>query len=122
MSQRVSIQYSVDLDELDVEVQRLIKSSLIHIQYITDQCSQIDQIDPLTIKNCELIDEIRARMAKTDQGLNEVANIINGYLNYKSSTAITGGDSSQLSHVSELSQKMEDFKNSIDQMPDEIST
>jgi|18_taG_2_1085343.scaffolds.fasta_scaffold00852_3 hypothetical protein len=120
MSQRVNIQYSVDLDELDIEVQRLIKGALVQLQYMVSKCNQIEQADPLTIKNCDLINDIRQHISKADQTLSDTTNIISGYLTYKSNIAQDTADSSQLSN--ELSQKMEDFKNSIDKPLDEVST
>jgi|TARA_R110000737_G_scaffold228842_1_gene242735 hypothetical protein len=120
MSQRVSIQYSVDLDELGIEVQRLIEGSLVQIQHMVGKCNQIEQTDPLTIKNCDLINDIRQHLSKADQTLNDVTNIISGYLTYKSNITQDTTDSSQLSN--ELSQKMEDFKHSIDPPPDEVPT
>ena len=80
MGERVNISYSVDIDELDIEVQRLIKSALIQIQYVVGECNSIEQASPLTVKNTELIDFIRDKLAKADIIFSDINNIINLYL------------------------------------------
>jgi len=84
MSERVNISYSVELDELNFEVQRLILKGLHEVQELIKECNEIDQEDVLIFKNCESIDNVRRRMAKVDLVLSDVANIISGYVNYKS--------------------------------------
>jgi hypothetical protein len=87
MSERVNISYSVELDELNFEVQRLILKGLRDIQELIKDCNNIDQEDVLVLKNSETIDEVRRTMARADLVLADAANIINGYLNYKSTPA-----------------------------------
>jgi len=115
MGQRVNISYSVELDELDIEVQRLLKAALIEVQHVVAECNAIEQAAPLTVSNCELIDKIRQKMAKADIIFNDTVNIINGYLNYKSTnqaqpaeldnTAVDGD-------FDELKQKLQNFERS----------
>ena len=117
MSQRVNISYSVELDELDVEVQRLIKKSLIEVQGIVDECNNIDQEAALVIKNCEVIDSIRRKMAKADLIFGDAINIINGYINFKTAPSVDTADTTQ-NDMSALKDKIEKFKDSIEQNSD----
>jgi hypothetical protein len=115
MGERVNISYSVELDELDIEVQRLLKAALVEIQYVVGECNAVDQSSPLTVNNCEIIDKIRQKMAKADIILNDTTNIINGYLNYKSSkqaphTEIDDGVDD--ADFSDLKEKLQNFERS----------
>ncbi|HAI41511.1 MAG TPA: hypothetical protein DCM40_27050 [Maribacter sp.] len=113
MGERVNIQYSVDIDELDIEIQRLIKSALIEIQHVVSECNTIDQSNPLTLQNYELFDIIRRKLSKADIIFSDVANILNGYLNYK----MNSQDVEQPTHkpvesddFDELKEKIQNFK------------
>jgi len=115
MGQRVNISYSVELDELDIEVQRLIKTALIEIQHVVGQCNAVDQAAPLTVNNCEIIDQIRQKMAKADIILNDTVNIINGYLNYKSTNQTPDAEINSMvdgDNFNELKEKIEKFERS----------
>ena len=124
MGQRVNIQYSVELDQLDVEVQRLIKGALTHIQQAVNECNQINQAAPLTIGNCDRIDDIRTKLSSADQSLSDISNIIHGYLNYKTSASLSAAEQTQTKEANAegLSQKIKDFKESIEQASDEVSS
>jgi hypothetical protein len=116
MGQRVNISYSVELDELDIEVQRLLKSALVEIQYVVGECNMIEQSAPLTVSNCALIDKIRQKMAKADIIFNDTTNIINGYLNYKSTSQPQHtklDDATDDADFNELKEKIQNFKHSV---------
>ena len=115
MGQRVNISYSVELDELDIEVQRLIKLALIEIQQVVGECNMIEQAAPLTLNNCELLDKIRQKLAKADIIFNDTTNIINGYLSYKSTSQPQQADLNDAiddANFNELRDKLENFNNS----------
>ena len=119
MSQRVNITYSVEIDQLDIEVQRLIKSALSEVQTMVNDCNSLEQANPLTIDNCQLIDNIRQRLAKADIVFSDVVNIINGYLQYQLSSANNDIQASENTHepisedLSVLKNKLDTFRESI---------
>lgn len=120
MTQRVNITYSVEIDQLDIEVQRLIKTALIEIQAMVSECNSVEQAAPLTIDNCQIIDNIRQRLAKADIIFGDVVNIINGYLQYSLNSAQSSSpqqsdlqESVTGENISELKEKLEMFKDSM---------
>jgi gas vesicle protein len=129
VSQRVNITYSVEIDQLDIEVQRLIKSALSEVQTMVNDCNSLEQANPLTIDNCQLIDNIRQRLAKADIVFNDVVNIINGYLQYQLSSANNDIQASENTHepisedLSVLKNKLDMFRESIkdDNVTNEIA-
>ncbi len=129
MSQRVNITYSVEIDQLDIEVQRLIKSALSEVQTMVNDCNSLEQANPLTIDNCQLIDNIRQRLAKADIVFSDVVNIINGYLQYQLSSANNDIQASENTHepisedLSVLKNKLDTFRESIkdDNVTNEIA-
>ena len=129
MSQRVNITYSVEIDQLDIEVQRLIKSALSEIQTMVNDCNSLEQANPLTIDNCQLIDNIRQRLAKADIVFSDVVNIINGYLQYQLNSANNEIQVSENTHepisedLSVLKNKLDMFRESIkdDNVTNEIA-
>lgn len=115
MGQRVNISYSVELDELDIEVQRLLKAALIEVQHIVGECNAIEQAAPLTVSNCDIIDKIRQKMAKADIIFSDTVNIINGYLNYKSTNQAQPAeidDATVDADFNELKEKLQNFERS----------
>ena len=82
MGQRVNIQYSVELDDLDEEVNRLFGKAI----------KELDLVSPvggtprikLGTNGLEQLDFLRRKLAKIDIMLGDVQNIIEGYVNYKS--------------------------------------
>ena len=110
MTQRVNITYSVEIDQLDTEVQRLIKDGLIRIQEVVSKCNSIDLALPLTLEVYQNIDDIRQQMAKADIILNDVSNIINGYLSYMSRPP----EQQQPPSMDELQNKINEFKETMD--------
>ena len=129
MAQRVNITYSVEIDQLDIEVQRLIKTALIEIQAMVGECNSVEQAAPLTIDNCQIIDNIRQRLAKADIIFGDVANIINGYLQYQLSSANNEIQTNESTHepisedLSVLKNKLDMFRESIkdDNVTNEIA-
>tara|TARA_R100001591_G_scaffold46520_1_gene57365 strand:+ start:260 stop:721 length:462 start_codon:yes stop_codon:yes gene_type:complete len=86
MSQRVNIQYSIEIDQLPNEVDRLVKvvqndlESLSSMK-ISDNAEEAD----ISLQSVFNINEIRAKIASLDHALMDVANIMNGYINFLTS-------------------------------------
>ena len=81
MGQRVNIQYSVEIDELQKEVNRLFSNAI----------AELDKVQPvggapvakLGTDGLEKVDAIRQSLAKVDIMLGDVQNIIEGYVRFK---------------------------------------
>jgi hypothetical protein len=85
--ERVNIQYSIDLNELSGEVVRLIAratsvAEAVHQAEFKD-LSHIDEKHALSLHAVSTVDIARKRLAAIDYALNDVAQIINGYLTFK---------------------------------------
>jgi len=83
MGQRVNIQYSVDISELDKEVERLITQSCDRLSNVLSEFPVSDEV--LSVKGVESIDALRMEMAEIDYCLNDVNKLIVGFLSYKTS-------------------------------------
>jgi len=84
MGQRISIQYTIDIDDLEAEVDRLLKS----VGQKLKNLSGCHLNSELSLKTLENIDEIRLALASADATLQDVSAIVNGYISYKASDAM----------------------------------
>ena len=106
MSQRVSIQYSVELSELQSEVERLLQKASTNLE-IAELQKTLKSPALLSLQTIEELDEVRQALAKADFILNDVTNIVTGYLNYRTAPAPGQGA------VENLQQKLDDFKEAL---------
>jgi hypothetical protein len=79
VTQRISIQYSIDIDELGDEVERLLGNINQRITSISSH----KHSNSLSLKTVEDIDSIRKELASIDLSLQDVSAIVNGYVGYK---------------------------------------
>jgi hypothetical protein len=79
VTQRISIQYSIDIDELGDEVERLLGNINQRITSI----SRHKHSNSLSLKTVEDIDSIRKELALIDLSLQDVSAIVNGYVSYR---------------------------------------
>ena len=77
MGQRVNIQYSVELEDLEEEVNRLYSNA------ITQMASLPHASINLGTEGLEKVDSFRQKLAKVDIMLGDVQNIIQGYVRFK---------------------------------------
>ena len=77
MGQRVNIQYSIELDDLEEEVNRLYSSA------ITQLASLPHASINLGTEGLDKVDSFRQKLAKVDIMLRDVQNIIEGYVRFK---------------------------------------
>jgi len=106
MNQRVNIQYSVELSELQSEVERLLQKASTNLE-IAELQKTLKNPTLLSLQTIEELDEVRQALAKADFILNDVTNIVTGYLNYRTAPAPVQGD------VESLQQKLDDFKEAL---------
>lgn len=82
MGQRVNIQYSIDIAELEAEAQRLIKRSESRLKKLLSNF--LGDSPALSLETAEAIDSFRIELSEIDYGLNDINKIITGYLSYRS--------------------------------------
>ena len=82
MGQRVNIQYSIDIAELEAEAQRLIKRSESRLNKLLSNF--LGDSPALSLETAEAIDSFRIELSEIDYGLNDINKIITGYLSYRS--------------------------------------
>ena len=112
MGQRVNIQYSVEIDELQDEVNRLFHNAIM----------ELDRIQPvggaavakLGTDGLEKVDQIRKSLTKIDIMLGDVQNIIEGYVRFKTQPPPQREDPFEQTpedlEIEELENRIEKFK------------
>jgi len=118
MGQRVNIQYSIDIEKLPTEVSRLLEGAYenlgdAHTQWVLDDV-------PISLETLEKIDKVRIRLADIDYLLNDVNQIINGYMAYKSQEVVAPpSDTLSTPQVeSQLQEQIEKFKDQLNHVED----
>ena len=111
MNQRVNIQYSVKIQELEGEVGRLITKTFKELDSLAD-AYKIENI--LSLQTAETVELLRQKLADIDYMLQDTHNIVIGYLNYKTQSQTLSDDPAEplvpSSLVSELEEKINKFK------------
>lgn len=81
MGQRVNIQYSVELEELQGEVDRLFGKAIKEL----DQLAPVGGTPKLKLgtDGLEKLDALRRKLARIDIMLRDVQNIVEGYVRFK---------------------------------------
>ena len=77
MGQRVNIQYSIELDDLEEEVNRLYSSAITHLASLPHASLN------LGTEGLDKVDSFRQKLAKVDIMLGDVQKIIQGYVRFK---------------------------------------
>ena len=78
---RLTIQYTIELEEIERETKRLIDKAMDALIDVTE----VDTADAdlLSYRYLEVIDSLRKRLNRADHNLNDASQIIHGYLRYK---------------------------------------
>jgi len=111
MGQRINIQYSVDMDELSEEVERLLTGAYSHYGALASLCAVDSQMPMLSYETIENIDKVRLELGAIDYRLNDIYNIINGYLSYRAQSEAT--PTASISEEETLEDKLASFKQII---------
>ena len=119
MSQRISLQYSIPLDNLKDEVERLLSSAYGMAHTLGENCNNSSTGAPLTLQTLHEIEEVRTQLANVDFLLNDITGMINGYLDYQVKKRQPAGpepslDGGSLAQIDALAQKLEQFKEDND--------
>ena len=115
MGQRVNISYSIDIEELPQAVTNLITKAQAEIEALTAANKDWD-IDFLSLETLAKITTLRETMSKADYILNDVSNIINGYIHYQTQPAQPTMPTTDLAtDMDGLAAKLAQFKNAFGQ-------
>ena len=113
MGQRVNIQYSVDLDDLQEEVNRLFGKAIIELEKTCPVGGT--PVANLGTEGLDKIDLLRQKLMKIDTMLGDIQNIISGYVRFR-----TEPPSQQIEQTSDeleieqLEDKLAKFKEMLD--------
>lgn len=86
MRQRVNIQYSVDIDTLPAEVERLMSIALTELKTVQGPETNMGT-EVMSLTTIEQIATIRETIAGIDHTLSDIDNLVTSYLNYKTRPA-----------------------------------
>jgi len=89
MSQRVTIQYNVEIDEVEGETVRLTQKAFDHLNNAMTAANKIAAEELATLANVETIGEVRRCLARADYVFQDVAQLLNGYISYKSEGSVS---------------------------------
>ena len=114
MNQRVNIQYSVDLEQLPQEVSRLLGIAFTKLRTTTTDGPDgvVNNGDILSLASVETISTLRKSLAEVDYMLEDVTNIINGYLSFKSRPPEQAPTPENIASIdtSEFAEKLKEFQ------------
>jgi DNA repair ATPase RecN len=121
MSQRVNIQYSVKIDDLEEEVQRLASKAFSILGDCVSNNNHIGNIS-LSVGSHRNIDQLRLNLSDVDAILADVNMIIGSFLSYKSQEMMQSvprppnpleNTAAVPAELSELQEKISKFKSSL---------
>ena len=114
MNQRVNIQYSIDLEQLPQEVSRLLGIAFTKLRTTTTDGPDgvVNNGDILSLASVETISTLRKSLAEVDYMLEDVTNIINGYLSFKSRPPEQAPPPENIASIdtSEFAEKLKEFQ------------
>jgi hypothetical protein len=85
MGQRISIQYSIDIDDLPDEANRLLLAATQQLNKLSDSNIR----EPISLGGLQDIDSLRRGLANVDAALQDLSVIVGGYLSYKASEVVS---------------------------------
>ena len=83
---RLTMQYTIELEEIERETKRLINKAMNALNDVAEV--DTSDIDLLSYKSLEIIDKFRKSLNRADHNLNDVSQIIHGYLRYKAAASL----------------------------------
>ena len=113
MSQRINLQYSINIDELDDETARLISKAFVSLSAAKAQLSALSakKTNTLTLSNFDEITEIRKSITSIDHQLSDICDIIKGYISYRTADTPSEQQADNTELVEEIPEEVyEDVK------------
>tara|TARA_R110002073_G_C9358921_1_gene571245 strand:+ start:577 stop:960 length:384 start_codon:yes stop_codon:yes gene_type:complete len=122
MGQRVNIQYSVELSDLDREVNRLFDLVIEDLEAIATGWGRGNNV-VLDLSGIQMIDEVRQTLARADVALGDIQKIVQGYVQFKSAPPQQEEvpDLPSEAEELELQQKIARFKEMLSEVPNQES-
>ena len=123
MSQRVNIQYSIDIDELPVEIDRLVKDVQGRLNNLSHMDIFENQHDAISLKSISNMNKIRETLGSIDHSLVDITNIMNGYINFMTSSPDNEAEENvpiehnetELYPATEVKNKFDDLESKLEQ-------
>ena len=117
MGQRVNIQYSVELEDLQKEVDRLFANAIEELGVMSPVGGNASL--KLGTDGLDKIEQIRHRLAKIDIMLGDIQNIVEGYIRFKTQPEpqreIPFQQTPEELEMEQLQDKIEMFKKEINE-------
>ena len=122
MGQRVNIQYSVELGDLDKEVNRLFDLVIEDLEAIATGWGRGNNV-VLDLSGIQVIDEVRQTLTRADVALGDIQKIVQGYVQFKSAPPQQEEvpDLPSEAEELELQQKIARFKEMLSEVPNQES-
>ena len=114
MSQRISITYTIDMEELQQEVSRLWRS--VYSKITALKADDIPEEDMLEYKTATAIEKMQRQIVDINHCLADIGSIILSYNLHRGEEMLSESadvPESELQGLSEIQQKLEHFKNSV---------
>jgi hypothetical protein len=130
VTQKINIQYTIQIDELEGEIERLINKNLINFEEMASLGAEINEDAVLSHRTLNKIDSIRQRMLMIDTRFQDSYNLIEGYLSYMAQSKETHTETtppestisdSDAADMSVLKQRLQAFKDNFDELSDASS-
>lgn len=121
MSQRVKIQYSIELDEIGSEVDRLFTKTMRELTQLGGS-PNFDYL-PLETSSLEHIDQIRRKLSRIDIMFGDIQNIISGYIQFKVAPPEeqVEPEPAEDFEIEDLERQLAQFKEMFNAQPDQES-
>ena len=102
MGQRINIQYSIDIDDLEKEVNRLLSLAIATLKTLPDDC--ISQKDTLSFNIVKDIDSLRQKLATVDFTLRDISNIVSAYVAYEAQLSMDNVIEQNVEHAEAINE------------------
>jgi hypothetical protein len=121
MGQRISIQYSIDVDELPENVVRLLFNAVTELRdlSVTDELTQETSDTVMTLETVNRIDTLRQSLGRIDFMLADVNNLVSSYINYQTRPSEQEGPQQEpqqelpVQNLQDLQDKIDLFRKNI---------
>jgi len=119
MTQRVNLQFSVNIDELPAEIQRIVDKAANQLNQSYELCDEIrDSEELFSLSTIQKIDLVRQQLASTDQTLLDTHNLINGFLNFLTNVTDRQQNDVYSESVEEIEHVIDNAGGGSDEEPD----
>tara|TARA_R100000773_G_C4214088_1_gene113060 strand:+ start:112 stop:501 length:390 start_codon:yes stop_codon:yes gene_type:complete len=126
MGQRVNIQYSVELDELQDEVTRLFNNAIEVLELNSVKPRPDKHTIDLGTSGLEQLERLRLRLSRVDIMLGDIQNIVEGYIRFKTqpepAREIPFQQTSEELEVEQLQDKISKFKELLNENANQESS